>query len=203
MFDDRATPVQKIGPFRYPHFHTLKSIFVFKAGDGAVSVCALRSQWTIAAGAGIGIVNLLHLAQPALADGFEFMPARANIDVLRSVVAKLILAEKAIRHGCPALRARHVGHEPRLLAGRDVLGSKITGNRTPEHARAASRLLLTKAARRMRRDGWNAGRLALWLDLMRDGSWSRSRGLPAVHDDQAVLSALECLWGEERFSGIS
>jgi DNA polymerase-4 len=35
--------------------------------------------------------------------------------------------------------------------------------RTLEHARAAARLLLTKAARRMRRDGWNAGRLALWL----------------------------------------
>jgi DNA polymerase IV len=71
-------------------------------------------------------------------------------------------------------------------------------NRTLEHARAASRLLLTKAARRMRRDGWNAGRLALWLDLMRDGAWSRSRGLPDVHDDQAILSALEFLWDESR-----
>ena len=69
-------------------------------------------------------------------------------------------------------------------------------NRTPEHARAASRLLLTKAARRMRRDGRNAGRLALWLDLMRDGSFSRSRGLPDVHDDQALLAALEYLWDE-------
>ncbi len=71
-------------------------------------------------------------------------------------------------------------------------------NRTPEHARLASRLLLTKAARRMRRDGWNAGRLALWLDLMRNGSWSRTRWLPGVHDDQAVLSALEILWDEAR-----
>jgi DNA polymerase-4 len=73
-------------------------------------------------------------------------------------------------------------------------------NRTPEHARAASRLLLTKAARRMRRDGWNAGRLALWLELMRDGAWSRSRALPDVHDDQAILSALEILWNEARDS---
>lgn len=71
-------------------------------------------------------------------------------------------------------------------------------NRTLEHARAASRLLLTKAARRMRRDGWNAGRLALWLDLMRDGAWSRSRGLADVHDDQAILFALEFLWDEAR-----
>jgi DNA polymerase IV len=71
-------------------------------------------------------------------------------------------------------------------------------NRTLEHARAASRLLLTKAARRMRRGGWNAGRLALWLDLMRDGAWSRSRGLADVHDDQAILFALEFLWDEAR-----
>jgi DNA polymerase-4 len=71
------------------------------------------------------------------------------------------------------------------------------GTRTLVHARAAARLLLTKAARRMRRDGWNAGRLALWLDL-RDGAWQRARWLPGVHDDQAVLSALETLWDEAR-----
>jgi DNA polymerase IV len=72
------------------------------------------------------------------------------------------------------------------------------GNRAPEQARTASRLLLTKAARRMRRDGWNAGRLVLWLDLMGDGAWHRSHGLADVHDDQAVLTALEVLWYEAR-----
>ncbi|HUZ91929.1 MAG TPA: type VI secretion protein ImpB, partial [Methylocella sp.] len=55
--------------------------------------------------------------------------------------------------------------------------------------------LLTKAARRMRRDGWNAGRLALWLEL-RDGAWQCSHWLPGVHDDQAVLSTLATLWDE-------
>ena len=33
-----------------------------------------------------------------------------------------------------------------------------------------SRLLLVKAARRMRRDGWNAGRVWLSLELLRDPS---------------------------------
>lgn len=83
-------------------------------------------------------------------------------------------------------------------SGRDMYGHGRVlppGCRTLEHARAASRLLLTKAARRMRRDGWNAGRLALWLALW-DGSWNRSRKLPGVHDDHAVLSALEILWDE-------
>ena len=68
--------------------------------------------------------------------------------------------------------------------------------RTAEHAKAASRLLLVKAARRMRRDGWNAGRVWLWLELMGDASVHRDAWLPAVHDDQAVLSALECLWSD-------
>jgi DNA polymerase-4 len=69
-------------------------------------------------------------------------------------------------------------------------------HRTIEHAKSASRLLLVKAARRMRRDGWNAGRLWLSLDLMGDGSAHRGAWLPAVHDDQAVLSALERLWSD-------
>ena len=65
--------------------------------------------------------------------------------------------------------------------------------RAPPQARTATRLLLVKAARRMRRDGWNAGRLTLWLSLY-GSEWVRDLKLPAVHDDQAVLVALEALW---------
>lgn len=67
------------------------------------------------------------------------------------------------------------------------------GFRKIDDARAASRLLLTKAARRMRRDGFNAGRLWLWLNI-RDNAWQRTAWLPAVRDDSAVLSTLETLW---------
>ena len=68
----------------------------------------------------------------------------------------------------------------------------------PEHrslsdAQAASRLLLIKAARRMRRDGWNAGRVSMWLQL-RKRSWQHNEWLPAVADDRAVLTALEKIW---------
>jgi DNA polymerase-4 len=52
------------------------------------------------------------------------------------------------------------------------------------NATACSRLLLTKAARRMRRDGFFAGRLWLWLD-MRQGGWFGQRELPIVQDDSA------------------
>jgi DNA polymerase IV len=71
-------------------------------------------------------------------------------------------------------------------------------HRTVEQAKAASRLLVVKAARRMRRDGWNAGRVWLWLELLREPSRQGSAWLPAVHDDQAVLSALEGVWARVR-----
>jgi len=70
--------------------------------------------------------------------------------------------------------------------------------RSPDHARSASRLLIVKAARRMRREGWNAGRLWLWLEIMGAQSMSAGTWLPAVHDDHAILSALESAWSELR-----
>jgi DNA polymerase IV len=72
------------------------------------------------------------------------------------------------------------------------------GYRTIDHAMSASHLLIVKAARRMRRDGWNAGRIWLWLELIGSSSVHRAAWLPAVHDDQAVLTALEDLWAEVR-----
>ena len=69
--------------------------------------------------------------------------------------------------------------------------------RDAEHAESCSRMLLTKAARRMRRDNYFAGKLWLSLD-MRDGGWFGQRELPCVQDDQACLSALVVLWAKAR-----
>jgi len=59
--------------------------------------------------------------------------------------------------------------------------------------RAFSRILLTKAARRMRRDGYRAAGLyftaSLYKRVHRD-----SEALPQVSDDQAILSALMRIW---------
>jgi DNA polymerase-4 len=65
--------------------------------------------------------------------------------------------------------------------------------RDTEHALACSRLLLTKAARRMRRDGYYANKLWLWLDIRND-AWFGEGELPCVQDDFACLSALNSLW---------
>lgn len=69
-------------------------------------------------------------------------------------------------------------------------------HRRMEDAKSASRLLLVKAARRMRRDGYNAGRLWVWLSLRNEASWVGSAWLPAVHDDPAVLAALLDVWAK-------
>ena len=52
--------------------------------------------------------------------------------------------------------------------------------RNAEHAQSCSRLLLTKAARRMRRDGYYAGKLWLWLDMRNGAGRAPQRGVGAV-----------------------
>jgi len=70
-------------------------------------------------------------------------------------------------------------------------------SRDVDQAYEYSRLLLVKAARRMRRDGFYAGHLWLWLS-MRSTQWSEGVPLPIVHDDQACLAGLEILWERAR-----
>ncbi len=45
----------------------------------------------------------------------------------------------------------------------------------------------------MRRDGYYAGMLWLWLDI-RNSAWFGKRELPCVQDDHACLAALATLW---------
>jgi DNA polymerase IV len=70
-------------------------------------------------------------------------------------------------------------------------------SRTLDGAYEICRLLLIKAARRLRRDNYYCAGLWLWLAIT-DGSWSDRISLPIVHDDQAVLAALQTLWRRVR-----
>lgn len=66
-----------------------------------------------------------------------------------------------------------------------------------EKVESCSRLLLIRAARRMRRDGWAAGKLTIWLDLYigsKKSGWTESQDMPAVSDDKACLDALKTMW---------
>ena len=60
-----------------------------------------------------------------------------------------------------------------------------------------ARLLLIKAARRMRRDGWYTNKIMVWLDL-RDGGWVRECTIACANDDHAVLVALTALFDRAR-----
>lgn len=68
-------------------------------------------------------------------------------------------------------------------------------HRTLSTAKSVSRLLLVKAARRMRRDGWSASRVFLWLGMW-ESSWSGSAYMPAICDDPGILRALEQVWSQ-------
>ncbi|MBX7198505.1 MAG: hypothetical protein K1X51_03940 [Rhodospirillaceae bacterium] len=71
------------------------------------------------------------------------------------------------------------------------------GWRDAGKAEEISRLLLTKAARRMRRDGFFARKLWLWLDI-RNSAWFGTHDLPSVKDDHACLDGLKRLWQRAR-----
>ncbi|MEJ8476869.1 Y-family DNA polymerase [Roseibium algae] len=65
--------------------------------------------------------------------------------------------------------------------------------RTMKEAREIARILLVKAARRMRRENFAASGLVLWLAIT-NGSFGDGLKLPAVRDDKAFLDALDILW---------
>lgn len=73
-------------------------------------------------------------------------------------------------------------------------------NRNKKEAKACARLLLVKAARRMRREGYFATKLWLHFSLRINPKTTRSfsgnLSFTACQDDQAVMKALHQLWEE-------
>jgi len=65
--------------------------------------------------------------------------------------------------------------------------------RMRDDAKPIARMLLIKAARRMRKAGFYASRLYLWCG-MREDSFSDNLTLPVVSDDQACLQGLDTIW---------
>ena len=74
--------------------------------------------------------------------------------------------------------------------------------RTFKDARDCSRLLLVKAARRMRREGFYASSLYMWVSLrnrsIKERGWASNHKLHMANDDQACLKALDVLWAKAR-----
>lgn len=66
-------------------------------------------------------------------------------------------------------------------------------SRSLASAHDIARLLAIKAARRLRRAGYYAGGLWLWL-AVQGGGWQNRATLPIVHDDHSILEGFEGLW---------
>jgi len=76
--------------------------------------------------------------------------------------------------------------------------------RTFEGAYNCSRILLIKAARRMRREKYNAGTVHLWLSLRgpskkSEYSWANTHKLYSASDDKACLSGLDAAWDTAKY----
>jgi DNA polymerase-4 len=68
-------------------------------------------------------------------------------------------------------------------------------SRTPAAAREIGRLLMVKAARRLRRAHYYASGMWLWLAVDNAaGGWSGELTFPAARDDQALQAAFIALW---------
>lgn len=73
--------------------------------------------------------------------------------------------------------------------------------RTPERFEICARVLVVKAARRMRREGFAAGALALWFTDKATAGWFGEERFPPVFDDRSVLASLGRLFANARRTG--
>ena len=83
---------------------------------------AARAERAGPAGVRVTVVDLLQPTHMRAVTRSKPLPSWAEISFAVWVVAKLVLAEEAAAHRWPPLRARHVGHNPGLLAGFEILG---------------------------------------------------------------------------------
>lgn len=67
-----------------------------------------------------------------------------------------------------------------------------------DRAQDCSRLLLTKAVKRMRSGGYQSSKLFLWLSLGKKQRWSAELSLPNAHTDRPCLKALQILWEQAK-----
>jgi DNA polymerase-4 len=73
--------------------------------------------------------------------------------------------------------------------------------RNPERIEICARVLVIKAARRMRREGFAAGALALWFTDRDTAGWFGEERFPPVFDDRSILASLRKLFASARRTG--
>ena len=120
-----------------------------------------------------------------------------TVSALWAVQPKALRAVWGSVHGERLWYALH-GHDVGPLRTRR--GSVGHGRVLPPESRSAAsarpwvRLLVVKAARRLRREGWTARRLGLGVERLGAPPWQGAVPLDRVNDDRACLAALGRLW---------
>jgi DNA polymerase-4 len=150
--------------------------------------------------------KLLHLPLvdiPGIANGNAERLARAGITDMAGLWALAPKQARAIWGGVEGERfwaSLHGYAMERPPTQRGMFGhSRILpwNWRSPDCTRDCARLLLAKAARRMRREGYAARRLTLSLRAEDGQRWSAEKELvPACRDDHGALAALAELFGQ-------
>jgi len=94
------------------------------------------------------------------------------------------------------IRGEAIAHresETGSISHSSVLGPE---RRNPEHALAVLNRLVQKAAMRLRKAGFYAGRMAVGVKYLDSEHWSREMRLVDTQDTMAFLHALEKMWGQ-------
>src|ERR1700729_2299555 len=125
MLNDLAATVENLRPLLQALGHAIEHGLVFEARNGAHVVRASRTHRAVTAGFRVAIVDLLEIAQPAVADRRQYLPGRADIGVAPRVVVKLVLAKEALADRGAALRSGNVRNATDPLTGLDVLDFEV------------------------------------------------------------------------------
>jgi DNA polymerase IV len=133
---------------------------------------------------------------PGIAKGNAARLERAGVFDMRGLLSLAPKHMRAIWGGIEGERmhaALHGGQVVRPPTIRGAFGhSRIIPRdwRSPGRIAACARLLLVKAARRMRREGYAAGTLSLSLRDQDRRQWGREERFAAARDDHSLLAAL-------------
>ncbi len=138
-------------------------------------------------------------AIPGIGKGLSARLVRAGLPDMRSLWESSPKQLRAIWgnvHGEQFWYALHGYDVKAAPTQRSMFGHSRLLNRGEQdvpYVKGFSRILLTKAARRMRREGFRAGHLSVRMTVS-DRPLGCSEALPQVADDQAILAALMRIW---------
>ena len=145
---------------------------------------------------------------PGIGSSMEKRLMRAGIYGMKALLATQPKQMRKLWRNVTGERLWYALHGYAVQAGKSERGMFGHGRVLPPELRNfkgaydCSRILIVKAARRMRRENFHASTLYLWLHLRardnKERGWGTKYKLHAASDDQAVLTALEALWKEAK-----